>query len=234
MKWLALIILVVGGLAAFLSKDAGSLAGLEENALISLVAGCALLVFFVASLAGGYRGRLGQAMKDFAIWCLVAAALVGLYSFRTEFGYLGQRLAGELMPPGESLAVEGLPTGERAVRLRRRGDGHFVAKVAINGNTVGMLVDTGATTIVLQPQDARRAGIDPDRLRYTVPVQTANGPAMAASVRLRSVGVGPIAYEGLEALVARPGALRQSLLGMNFLRRLRSYEFSGDFLTLRG
>jgi aspartyl protease family protein len=38
----------------------------------------------------------------------------------------------------------------------------------------------------------------------------------------------------VEALVAKPGNLKESLLGMSFLRRLRSYEFSGDFLTLRG
>jgi aspartyl protease family protein len=34
--------------------------------------------------------------------------------------------------------------------------------------------------------------------------------------------------------VAEPKALTESLLGMSFLGRLRSYEFSGDFLTLRG
>jgi aspartyl protease family protein len=38
----------------------------------------------------------------------------------------------------------------------------------------------------------------------------------------------------VDALVAQKDALTQSLLGMSFLSRLRSYEFSGDFLTLRG
>jgi aspartyl protease family protein len=234
MAWLALIVLAVGGLVAFLGKDAGTLVGLDDSALISLVAGAALIVFFVASLAGSYRGRLGQAVRDFAVWCLMAVALVALYSYRTEFTQLGQRLAGELMPPGDTMVVEGTQTGERAVRIRRRGDGHFVAKVAINGNRVAMLVDTGATSLVLRPQDARQAGIDVDRLRYTIPVQTANGPALAAPIKLRSVGIGPIAFDGVDALVAKPGALRESLLGMSFLRRLRSYEFSGEFLTLRG
>jgi aspartyl protease family protein len=66
-----------------------------------------------------------------------------------------------------------------------------------------------------------------------VRVQTANGAALAAAVRLRQVAIGPIVVDGVDALVARPGALKESLLGMNFLRRLRSYEFSGDYLTLR-
>ncbi len=63
---------------------------------------------------------------------------------------------------------------------------------------------------------------------------TANGRTMAARVRLDKVGIGPLDRHKVEALVAQPGALTQSLLGMSFLSRLRSYEFSGDFLTLRG
>ena len=35
------------------------------------------------------------------------------------------------------------------------------------------------------------------------------------------------------ALVAKPGTLKESLLGMSFLSRLRSYEFAGEYLTLR-
>ena len=66
-----------------------------------------------------------------------------------------------------------------------------------------------------------------------MPVQTANGTTYAAAVRLRQLVVGPIQVENVDALVAKPGTLKDSLLGMTFLNRLRSYEFSGDFLTLR-
>ena len=57
---------------------------------------------------------------------------------------------------------------------------------------------------------------------------------MAARVWLDVVSVGTLDRTKVEALVAQPGSLSQSLLGMSFLSRLRSYEFSGDFLTLRG
>jgi aspartyl protease family protein len=97
-----------------------------------------------------------------------------------------------------------------------------------------MIVDTGASTIVLRPEDAKRAGIDLSKLSFTVPVLTANGRTVAARVRLDSVAIGPLQREDVEALVAEPKALTESLLGMSFLGRLRSYEFSGDFLTLRG
>ncbi len=96
-----------------------------------------------------------------------------------------------------------------------------------------MLVDTGASSVVLKSTDAERAGIDLARLAYVVPVQTANGTAFAAPIRLKSIVVGTIAFGDVEALVAQSGALDESLLGMSFLSKLGSYEFSGDYLTLR-
>ena len=62
----------------------------------------------------------------------------------------------------------------------------------------------------------------------------ANGRTVAARVYLDKVAIGPLDRQRVEALVAQPGAMTQSLLGMSFLSRLRSYEFTGDFLTLRG
>ena len=64
-------------------------------------------------------------------------------------------------------------------------------------------------------------------------MQTANGTTYAAHVRLRNLTLGPINLTDVDALVAKPGALKENLLGMSFLSRLRSYEFSGDYLTLR-
>ena len=87
---------------------------------------------------------------------------------------------------------------------------------------------------MLTPEDAKKAGFDPDKLTYRIPVLTANGRTVAARVRLNEVAIGPLDRTKVEALIAQPGALTQSLLGMSFLSRLRSYEFSGDYLTLRG
>jgi aspartyl protease family protein len=96
-----------------------------------------------------------------------------------------------------------------------------------------MLVDTGASTVVLRPEDGQRLGFDIEQLRYVVPVQTANGTTYAASVRVRSLSVGKIKLNDVDALVAKRGSLRENLLGMSFLNRLKSYEFSGEYLTLR-
>ena len=97
-----------------------------------------------------------------------------------------------------------------------------------------MIVDTGASTVVLRHEDADRLGINMHTLHYSVPVQTANGPSQAARVQLDFIRIGNVGVRRVEALIAKPGTLHQSLLGMSFLSRLRSYEFSGDYLELRG
>ena len=142
-------------------------------------------------------------------------------------------MRGELTPPGTAVSIEPSTQGAQAVRIRKRRDGHFTVNARVNGQNMPMLVDTGASTVVIREADASRLGVDTSRLRYTVPVQTANGITYAAHVRLTSIAIGSIQVDGVDALVSKPGALRENLLGMSFLSRLRSYEFSGDFLTLR-
>jgi aspartyl protease family protein len=120
-----------------------------------------------------------------------------------------------------------------SVLVRRSPAGNFVAHGQINGTEALFLFDTGSSVVMLTPTDAERAGIDLKSLAFTVPVQSANGTLYSAPVRVRSISIGLLKVEDVEALVARPGSLNENLLGMSFLRRLGSYNFSGDFLTLR-
>jgi aspartyl protease family protein len=231
--WIALTLLVIAGLALLLRADAGSIAGFDPSDFAIAVASVALLIFLASSIAGSYRGRAGQAVRDFLTWSAVALVLVAGYSYRNEILTLGHRVAGELLPPGTPLRGEMQISGERSVQIRRRPDGHFLAKTSVNGVALTMLVDTGASTVVLKRDDAQRLGYDVDKLKYTVPVQTANGTTYAAHVRLRNLTLGTISLNDVEALVAKPGTLKENLLGMSFLSRLRSYEFTTDMLTLR-
>ena len=234
MRWLPLIALAIGAAVLVLRGGEGEkLLGLDSNELATALVLGTMLAFIGATALSGYRGRIWQALRDLAAWAVIALALVAGYAYRAEVTEFANRITGELLPPGEIQVVDPKAAGDRAVRIRRRGDGHFVAKTQLNGGVVNMLVDTGASTVVLRASDARQIGLDLARLSYTVPVQTANGTAYAAAVRLRQIVIGPITIENVEALVAKPGVLKESLLGMSFLRRLRSYEFSGDFLTLR-
>jgi aspartyl protease family protein len=232
--WVALLLLVVAGLVLMVRADTGTIAGLDPSDFALIVAGLALLIFIGSAVAGSYRGRAGQAVRDLLAWTLVALALVTGYSFRDNLFALGHQVLGELLPPGTMLRADTqVIEGERSVKIRRRADGHFMVRTETNGVPLVMLVDTGASTVVLRPEDGQRLGLDVDGLRYTVPVQTANGTTYAASVRLKTLSVGKIRVNDIDALVAKRGTLRESLLGMSFLSRLTSYEFSGEYLTLR-
>lgn len=102
----------------------------------------------------------------------------------------------------------------------------------VNGATIPMIFDTGESAVVLSTADAQRAGIDTASLRYTLPVQTANGTGYAASVTLDRVEVGNISRKRIRAFVAQEGALDTSLLGMTFLETLSRYTVSRDALEL--
>ena len=215
-----------GAPTAEASDDAGRLIYATVLGLFAL--------FLAVSIAGDYRGRWGRAARHAAIWAGLGLLLVGGYTYRDEFKAMTGRVAAEVLPPGEAVTVETNDAGERAVRLRKRPAGHFVARAEVQGVSLGFLIDTGASTVVLKPADAEKAGIDVGALAFTVAVETANGTTYAAAVRLRSITIGPIEITDVEALVGKPGSLKENLLGMSFLKRLRSYEVSGDFLTLRG
>jgi len=193
-----------------------------------------VLVVYLMSLLSDYRGRVGTALRHAAIWIGVLVVLTVGYTFRNDLSNVARRVAVETLPPGVGVTFPVEEAGRNAVRIRRRGDGHFSARGKVNNTSIDMLVDTGASTVVLNPKDAQRAGIDVSSLNYTVAVNTANGTAFAAPIKLRSVTIGSIHVNDIEALVTKPGALSSSLLGMSFLRRLQSYEFSGEFLTLKG
>lgn len=231
--WFLIAMLGGGLLVAMMLGDEGTIGGLDSSRFVAFACGAALLAFVGIGALNGYGGQLGKALRDIVTWCALTLVLVLGYSYRDEFQSIAQRVTGELLPPGDGVAVTTTNAGERAVRIRRRSDGHFVARTSVDRANIVMLVDTGASTVVLKTTDARAAGINVDGLTYSVPVKTANGTAYAAAVRINRMMIGGIAINGVDALVAKPGMLNESLLGMSFLRRLRSYEFSGDFLTLR-
>ena len=96
-----------------------------------------------------------------------------------------------------------------------------------------MVLDTGASAVVLTQEAAKAAGLPLEVLSYNVTVDTANGRTRAAAVTLDRIGIGGIVERSVPALIAQPGQLRTSLLGMSFLNRLESWEVRGDKLIMR-
>lgn len=111
--------------------------------------------------------------------------------------------------------------------------GHYRAETEINGRRATMLVDTGASIIALTQEDAGSFGVRPFPSDYKIPISTANGMLNGAEVRLNEVRVGNILARDVTAVVMPQGALRQSLLGMSFLKKLSGFEVAQGRLVLR-
>ncbi|MFT4090959.1 MAG: TIGR02281 family clan AA aspartic protease [Asticcacaulis sp.] len=115
--------------------------------------------------------------------------------------------------------------------IPKANDGHFWAEARVNQTVVRFLVDTGASVVALTPEDARRLGVDPNRLSYDRDVTTAMGKTKAAYVMIDSMGIGQSRMHNVEALVIRDG-LSTSLLGMSYLGRLKRFEATPSSLIL--
>lgn len=98
--------------------------------------------------------------------------------------------------------------------------GMYTTVGSINGVSVSFLVDTGATTIAMNANQARRLGIDFRVTGKTTMVGTASGVAKAYRVTLDKVTVGPIVLHNIVAVVMEGGYPVQTLLGMSFLGQL--------------
>jgi aspartyl protease family protein len=117
--------------------------------------------------------------------------------------------------------------------LDAEGSGHFITTASINNRSIEVLIDTGATAVAMSFEDAERAGLRPNTLKYDVPVNTANGVGKAARVTLREVEIGSVRVSDVEGLVLQRGALRGTLLGMSFLSRLRSFSVENGKFVLK-
>jgi aspartyl protease family protein len=234
--WVGIGLLVVALIVLLLQYDATAIAGMDRVSFAKLMAGVALLMMLGGGLLAFYRDKAGEAFRHILGWAVIFLVLLAGYAYREELRAAGARVASELLNDGgiqRDMTSAG-PAGHQEVRIRRISNGYFIAQANLNKTSISMIVDTGASSVVLRPEDARRAGIDTQALHYNVPVQTANGQTMAARVHLDHLAVGVVRLTRVEALITRPGTLHKSLLGMTFLSRLRSYEFQGEFLTLRG
>ena len=109
-------------------------------------------------------------------------------------------------------------------------DGHFVSSGSINGASVRFLVDTGATMVSMNVEEARRAGVNylAGERGYS---QTANGVTPIYRVKLAQVTLGDITLRDIDGVVHENGTLPVVLLGMSFLGKLEMRR-EGDSLTL--
>ena len=125
-------------------------------------------------------------------------------------------------------------TPARAVQISRGQTGEFALQAKINGVNAPMVVDTGATSVVLTYETAKAAGLPLELLEYDVDVETAGGHTKAARLTLDRLAIGKLVERSVPALVVPHGQMKTNLLGMSFLDRLESWEVHSDKLMLHG
>ena len=189
--------------------------GYEIGRLTYLVLlGAALLMWFFTH----NRQSLGKTLQQVMAWVFIfigVVALVGLWDdIRSTVGTTPQ------------MAVSG-----NTIEVPRAFDGHYYLPMLVNGEPITFLVDTGASQIVLNAQDAKRVGIDLDQLNYLGRASTANGVVRTAPVQLDSLALGPILDNGVSAWI-NEGDLDKSLLGMDYLHRFSNVQFADGKLIL--
>jgi aspartyl protease family protein len=122
------------------------------------------------------------------------------------------------------------PSSNRRLVYRADRRGHFSLTATVNGAPIRVVVDTGASLVALTLDDARAAGIGRSELVFNQLTQTANGRVRFALVMLREVRIEQLSLENVPAAVIEN--LDQSLLGMSFLKRLKSFEMREGALTI--
>jgi aspartyl protease family protein len=179
-----------------------------------------LLLLVMVGFFGLFSGRiqLSKSLQQAAIWGLIFFGVITAYGFKDVF--IAQ------VDGSKAIAIS-----DDTIALRRAGDGHFYADLMINGVNVPFVVDTGASEMVLNERDAKRVGIETDKLNYFGTASTANGIVKTAAVTLGVVILGPVKDFDVRASV-NGGELEDSLLGMAYLDRFRELRIQGDTLYL--
>jgi aspartyl protease family protein len=222
--WLVLIALALTVAITVSRRDIATLDGQEFGSLLIRVSG---IVLIAGAAIAMFRDNFAQAVKSALIWLVIALVLVVGYTYRFDLKDASDRVMSELVPG--RVATRG-----RTVELARLEGGDFQVSTQVNGKHVGMVLDTGASSVVLTSEAAKAAGLPLEMVKYTVNVDTANGRTRAAAVTLDRLAIGGIVERSVPALIAQPGQLKTSLLGMSFLNRLQGWEVRGDKLVMRG
>ena len=227
--WLVILGLVLAVIVLVSRHEEGTVGPMDTNAFASLVYFSALLLLIGGGVYSIFYGRFQERLKTIRIWLCIAALLAVGYHYRGDVVRAVDRMF-SIVTPDQDITAS-IPNH---VRVDRNATGDFSVRVQVNGAALPMLIDTGASSVVLTLDAARAAGRPVDLLKYDITIETAKGRSFAAAVVLDQIRIGNIIERRVPALIVRHGDLRMSLLGMSFLQRLESFELRGKQMVLRG
>jgi len=186
-------------------------------------------LFLVLLAAGAFRarqGRFGGQLKAAVIWLAIGGTAALIYAYREELAGVPERLR-LAFSTERPVAV-----GQHELVIPQDEQGAFAVIGKVNGQKVRFIIDTGSSETVLAPADARRLGVDLGKLRYIEAAETANGKGYGAPYLASRLEVGPIGLENVR-MVINQAPMTSSLLGLDFLDRLDSFQIKGRSLYLK-
>jgi aspartyl protease family protein len=175
----------------------------------------------VTSSLFAMRLPIGKVLKMAAAWVAIFGIGFIIFSFRSEFTSVGQRLRAEAT--GSSIA------DGQTVRIPMADDGHFWVDATVNGKPLRFVVDSGATVTTVSVGSAKAARI-PIGTERTV-IQTANGTTQAIKGYAGKLEIGSIERTDFPIDINENDDT--NLLGMNFLSSLSSWKVEGNYLVLQ-
>lgn len=221
--WLAALLVLVVLLILLSRAFPGGETQLTSPDLIQTVA---VLALVSSSLLFVRQFKIKETVRNILMWVGVGGVLLIGFSFQEELFALGRRLRADLIPgtPVQTSA------NEMVISASEGGGFHVYGKV--NGVLMRFLIDTGASSIVLSPADAKRLGLDLATLDFNRPYETANGIGYGASAEVDELTVGHIRLTHVPVSI-NGAPMSSSLLGMTFLNRMKSFSITGRKLVLR-
>jgi clan AA aspartic protease (TIGR02281 family) len=165
---------------------------------------------------------------------LILAVGITLYGDPAQLQKIQQAFASVGADVTGSIVGARRHANSREVEIGRGHAGQFAVQASINGIATPMVVDTGASSVVLTYETAKAAGLPLELLEYDVDLETASGHTKGARLTLDRLAVGKLVEHAVPVLVVQQGQLKSNLLGMSFLDRLESWEVRADRLMLRG
>jgi aspartyl protease family protein len=181
-----------------------------------------VLVLVISALSVR-RMSLGFIARSIAIWALIILVAVVAVAHRARIGAI-------FAAASATLGLDDQQVQGKTVRIRMSPDGHFWARVTLNGVERRMLVDSGATITAISDRTAQAANISVHDGMPAI-IETANGSVAARRGTIDELAVGPLKTQDLGVVVAESfGDL--DVLGMNFLSRLHSWRVEGNVLIL--
>ncbi|MDT8757984.1 TIGR02281 family clan AA aspartic protease [Sphingomonas psychrotolerans] len=167
---------------------------------------------------------IGFVLRSLVTWALIIVLTVLAVAHRHELGAL-------FAAASAKLGIDDQQVDGGTVRIRMAPDGHFWARVRLNGVERRMLIDSGATITAISDRTAAAADVTAGS-GLPVMIETANGTVAARRGRIQKLAIGPLKTEDLGVVVSESfGEL--DVLGMNFLSRLHSWRVENNVLVLQ-